>query len=213
MYFYHLINGSPTSSGTLTDRIVVFDDPVSSLDSNVLFIVSTLVRKVIEDVKRDDSKFKQVFVLTHNVFFHRQVTFNAKGNHGFWVVRKIDGQTSIAQHDTKNPIRTAYQLLWDELKAKPPSRTTLPNAMRRILEYYFNILGGCKFDKLMDKFQGEEKLVVNSLISWAQSGSHADIDDIDYMTADLEVQRDLFKRIFEKTGNIGHYNMMMKGSN
>ena len=209
LYFYHLISGSLTLSGTLTDRVVVFDDPVSSLDSNVLFIVSTLVRKVIEDVKKDDNRFKQVFVLTHNVFFHKQVTFRADGRHGFWVVRKAEGQTSIAQHDTKNPIRTAYELLWEELRAETPSSTALPNALRRILEYYFKILGGCDFDKLLEEFEGEEKFVVGSLISWAHSGSHADIDDMDHMTTDLEVQCGLFKRIFEKTGNIGHYNMMM----
>ena len=51
--------------------------------------------------------------------------------------------------------------------------------------------------------------MVNSLISWAHAGSHADIDDIDYMTDNLEAQCRLFKRIFEKTGNIDHYNMMM----
>ena len=209
LYFYHLINGSLTSSGTLTDRVVVFDDPVSSLDSNVLFIVSTLVRKVIEDVKRDDSRFKQVFVLTHNVFFHKQVTFRADGRHGFWVVRKTEGQTSIKEHDTTNPIRTAYELLWEEFRAETPSSTALPNALRRILEYYFNILGGCKFDKLLEEFEGQEKLVVRSLISWAHVGSHAEMEDIDYPTADLASQCRVFRLIFEKTGNIGHYNMMM----
>lgn len=209
LYFYHLISGSLTSSGTLTDRVVVFDDPVSSLDSNVLFIVSTLVRKVIQEVKQDNSRLKQAFVLTHNVFFHKQVTFRADGNHGFWVVRKAEGQTSIDQHDTNNPIRTAYGLLWDELRAEPPSRTALPNALRRILEYYFKILGGYHFDKLLEEFEGEEKLVVGSLISWAHVGSHADMDDAEYMTDDLEAQLGLFKAVFEKTGNIGHYNMMM----
>jgi wobble nucleotide-excising tRNase len=153
--------------------------------------------------------FLRLFVLSHNVFFHKQVTFNARGKHGFWVVRKTDGQTSIDKHDTKNPVRTAYGLLWNELKAKTPSRTAQPNALRRILEYYFKILGGYDFDKLLQEFEGEDKLVVNSLISWAHAGSHADIDDIGYMTDNLEAQCRLFKRIFEKTGNIDHYNMMM----
>ena len=42
LYFYHLLKGSESDSGMTTDRIVVFDDPVSSLDSDVLFIVSRL---------------------------------------------------------------------------------------------------------------------------------------------------------------------------
>ena len=209
LYFYHLINGSLTSSGTLTDRVVVFDDPVSSLDSNVLFIVSTLVRKVIEGAKQDDINFKQVFVLTHNVFFHRQVTFRAGGRHGFWVVRKTEGQTSIHPHDTKNPINTTYGLLWEELKSGSPSRTLLPNTMRRIIEYYFQILGGIDFVKLLNKFEGKDKIIVGSLISWAHAGSHAEMEDIQYSDADPETQLRLFREIFLKTNHIGHYNMMM----
>lgn len=38
LYFYHLLKGSNSDSGITTDRIVVFDDPVSSLDSDILFI-------------------------------------------------------------------------------------------------------------------------------------------------------------------------------
>jgi wobble nucleotide-excising tRNase len=36
LYFYHLLKGSESESGMTTDRIVVFDDPVSSLDSDIL---------------------------------------------------------------------------------------------------------------------------------------------------------------------------------
>lgn len=43
LYFYHLLNGShdENDGGINSDRVVVFDDPVSSLDSNILFIVSS----------------------------------------------------------------------------------------------------------------------------------------------------------------------------
>ncbi len=45
LYFYHLVRGSLTDSDVSKDKIVVIDDPVLSMDSSVLFIVSTLVMK------------------------------------------------------------------------------------------------------------------------------------------------------------------------
>ena len=48
LYFYHLVRGSETADGGLRDKIVVIDDPVSSMDSSSLFIVSALVREMID---------------------------------------------------------------------------------------------------------------------------------------------------------------------
>ena len=47
LYFYHRVRGSQ-SSNEIKDKIVVIDDPVSSMDSSALFIVSALVREMIE---------------------------------------------------------------------------------------------------------------------------------------------------------------------
>ena len=76
LYFYHLLKGSDTESGINTDRVVVFDDPVSSLDSEILFIVGSLIKKVFDETRNRSSLIKQVFVLTHNVYFHQEVSFN-----------------------------------------------------------------------------------------------------------------------------------------
>ncbi|MFP5459817.1 MAG: AAA family ATPase, partial [Bacteriovoracia bacterium] len=51
LYFYHLLKGSETESGMTSDRVVVFDDPVSSLDSDILFIVSNLIKGVFDEVR------------------------------------------------------------------------------------------------------------------------------------------------------------------
>lgn len=47
LYYYHLVKGS-LSSKAVKDKIVAIDDPVSSMDSGALFIVSALVREIIE---------------------------------------------------------------------------------------------------------------------------------------------------------------------
>jgi len=52
LYFFHLIYGSKQETGTNSRKIVVIDDPISSLDSKVLFIVSTLTKKIIDDCRK-----------------------------------------------------------------------------------------------------------------------------------------------------------------
>ena len=47
LYFYNRVKGCD-ENGVLKDKIVVIDDPVSSLDGNALFIISSLVREMIE---------------------------------------------------------------------------------------------------------------------------------------------------------------------
>jgi len=68
LYFYHHIKGSFSATGANTDRIVVFDDPVSSLDADILFIVCNLIKGVINEMRAGNSAIKQVFVLTHNIY-------------------------------------------------------------------------------------------------------------------------------------------------
>lgn len=46
LYFYHLCFGSQTNTGITNDKILVIDDPISSLDSNVLFVIATLVKRL-----------------------------------------------------------------------------------------------------------------------------------------------------------------------
>lgn len=145
LYFWHLVAGSNDTSGVSADRVVVFDDPVSSLDSDILFIVSTLVRRTCEKAQGGHSNIKQVFVLTHNAYFHKEVTFRAHEKQvAFWLVFKSNERSSITR-EQRNPVRTSYQLLWDEVRnAGASPNVSLRNTLRRILENYFSLLGGGK---------------------------------------------------------------------
>jgi wobble nucleotide-excising tRNase len=223
LYFYHLIKGSFSETGITKDRVVVFDDPVSSLDSDVLFIVSSLIREICENCRNGVEHIKQVFVLTHNVYFHKEVTYNSKRNpdkclpkESFWIVRKGMPHSQCDRHQC-NPIKTSYQLLWSEVReAEKAVRTgvlvspQIENALRRILEHYFTILGSVDYKNLCDKFDGPDKVMCRSLFSWVNAGSHSALDDAHITPSDAMVKNALrvFKEIFEKSGNPGHYEMM-----
>jgi wobble nucleotide-excising tRNase len=163
LYFYHQVRGS-MSSEELKEKIVVIDDPVSSMDSTALFLVSAIVREMV-NVCRNNTEYlnpkvpgdyiKQLFVLTHNVYFHREVTYQQVGYYNatsFYMIRKNDNISTIklckrqskdvpTEEENYNPVQNSYAALWDELR---DIQSTIPalNVMRRILEYYFLQLCG-----------------------------------------------------------------------
>jgi wobble nucleotide-excising tRNase len=216
LYFYHLLKGSDSDSGITTDRIAVFDDPVSSLDSDILFIVSSLIKGLIEEVRVGNGNIKQIFVLTHNVYFHKEVTYNSKrkdvamNEETFWIVRKPGLVSKIDKHPT-NPIKTSYELLWAEVRKPERSNLAIQNTLRRILENYFKILGGIGFEDLCAMFDGKEKLICRSLCSWVHDGSHYAHDDL-YVSIDdtmVDSYLKVFREIFYKSEHSAHYKMMM----
>lgn len=217
LYFFHLLKGSVSEAGVNTDRVAIFDDPVSSLDSDVLFIVSSLVRQTIEEVRAKSGRIKQVFVLTHNVYFYKEVIFdkkrggtNARSDESFWTVRKVNEVSTACKHSSI-PVKTAYEMLWSPLRNPNLMDQALQNNMRRVLEYYFCFLGGSSFDEILGLFEGEEKIICRSLMSWMHDGSHSLPDDVFHTLDESAMQRyiDVFRGIFTKKGHASHYNMMM----
>lgn len=213
LYFYHLLKGSQSGGGTASDCVAVFDDPVSSLDGEMLFVISNLIKGVFEEIKTGEGNIKQAFVLTHNVYFHKEITYGRpkkkEAKPTFWIVRKSQGKK--LKKSESNPIKTSYELLWVDVRNDERHCSgTLQNTMRRILEYYFKILGGVNKDDICGEFDGKRKTICNSLFSWAHAGSHH-VDEGLYvsMSHSDELYREVFREIFEKSGHAAHYDMMM----
>ena len=100
----------------------------------MLFIVSTLIRELIQDARENKGSIKQMFILTHNIYFHKEVTFNSKRYNGilseetFWLVKK-KGKISYIESQTENPIKTSYELLWDEVRKDTRNNATIQNTL------------------------------------------------------------------------------------
>lgn len=184
LYFYHRVRGSMNSE-ELKEKIVVIDDPVSSMDSTALFIVSAIVREMI-NVCRNNTEYlnpqvpgdyiKQLFILTHNVYFHREVTYQQVGYYNctsFYMIRKNDNVSTVklckrqnkeipSEEENYNPVQNSYAALWDELR---DLHSTIPalNVMRRILEYYFLQLCGYEGSDLrsivLEKEENRKKFI------------------------------------------------------
>lgn len=217
LYFYQLINGNNDQDKVNTARVIIIDDPISSLDSNILFMVSNLISNLKKEIRSNDSNFKQLIILTHNVYFHKEISFNkgmGMGNQRlhdetFWIIRKSDNISRISEYD-ENPIKNSYELLWKELRENLNSITT-PNIMRRILENYFKFFGNVDVNEIIEGFPDGDKVVCNALLSWANDGSHHVNDDL-YVDSNQELNQnylDVFRKIFKNSNHESHFNMMM----
>jgi len=218
LYFLQLTKGSVSQDNISEDRILVVDDPISSLDSNILFVISSLIRSVIQDIKAEKGNIKQLILFTHNVYFHKEVSFISSSQKecnqtNYWILRKHDKHTSLQCFDMKNPIKSSYELLWKEIRNRTECSTiSIQNTMRRILENYFKILGGMSEINLVDKFSiGEQREICKSLMLWINDGSHSLPDDLFIEKQDDVVEKyyNVFKDIFVHTKHDQHFSMMM----
>lgn len=164
LYFYHQIKGSESTDGGQKEKIVVIDDPASSMDSSALFIVSALVREMIEVCANNaiggnpvasGRYIKQIFILTHNAYFHREITYNRVRDYqfvNFYLITKVDNKSGIricvkknpdvlTEKINYNPVQNSYAALWEEYR-DVTTPIPLMNVIRRILEYYFLQLCG-----------------------------------------------------------------------
>ncbi|MBE0573303.1 AAA family ATPase [Candidatus Dojkabacteria bacterium] len=218
LYYLQLAKGGLSEDEVNKERVLIIDDPISSLDSNILFVVSTLIKEIIKNIKADIGTIKQLILLTHNVYFHKEVSFidgrtKTCNMTNFWILRKNDKITGLQSFGIENPIQSSYGLLWQELKSEEvKSSLTIQNIMRRIIENYFKLLGKLGDDELILKFPTkEDQEICRSLISWINDGSHSINDDlfIELQDRTIEMYKKVFKDIFVLTNHEGHYNMMM----
>lgn len=218
LYFLQLVKGSFDKSKVSEKKILIIDDPICSLDSTVLYIVSTMIHDLKEKIIKNICDVEQMFILTHNVFFHKEASFvngriSEENNVHFWILSKDNNISNIRSYGMENPIKTSYELLWKELKDNEnASIITVQNTMRRIIENYFGMFGNGKYDKIINSFDTvEEQITCKSLFYWINDGSHTIPDDlyVDSYTDAFQKYKNVFKQIFIKTENLAHYNMMM----
>lgn len=221
LYYLQLAKGSTQEDNITEERILIVDDPISSLDSNVLFVVSSLIKEIIKSIKNSVGTIKQMILLTHNVYFHKEVSFidgrtSKNGDTNFWIIRKNNNISSLQSYGMDSPIQSSYELLWKELKnTQKNSGITIQNTMRRIIENYFKILGKYADDDLIKSFDNhQEQEICRSLVCWINDGSHGLPDDlyIEQQEAILDKYLEVFKQIFVKMGHEEHYKMMYRES-
>lgn len=132
---------------------------ITALNASALFIVSALVREMLgvcsNNVRLEEHEYKgkyiqKIFILTHNAFFHREITYNQVSHYRYVSFFKINKKNNVSSVEkcvieaskvsekdrNYNPVQNSYNALWCEYEMLD-SPIPLMNVIRRILEYYF----------------------------------------------------------------------------
>lgn len=219
LYFIEKCNGSMSKDSDIADKekLVVIDDPISSLSQNYIYDIASLTHtKIIKG-----NKFKKVIVLTHSLFFYQELLNLApqvkdKFNKKYSLYRLSKKQYTNIQPMDKGALKNDYQSLWQIIKdviegnANP---VVLPNVMRNIIEYYFGFVH--KRDKLSEILnelaENEPEQGHKAFYRYINRSSHSDPTNIGLMVeVEPEAYLERFKSIFTKIENGEHYHCMME---
>lgn len=157
----------------LPKTVIFIDDPISSLDSNHIFQVRSLIQEFFNE---DD--YAQIFISTHNFEFFSvmrdsNLYKNFKGNQDagkrpfFWIRRRDDNTSTIEKlPKTFSEYKSEYVALFHLLKDynENPSKqdfqyaVLLPNAVRRFIELYTAM----KYPSSHDSVDERAKLVFDN---------------------------------------------------
>lgn len=233
LYFHQLVLGSEDADSVVKNKIVVIDDPVSSMDSSALFVVGALVRDMIAICNPDyttkehpQEYIKQIFILTHNAFFHQEVTYNQVQHYqyvSFFEITKVDNHSTVtpcvqrnretpALIENRNPVQNSYAALWDTY-IEVSSSNTLVNVIRQILDYYFLQLCGYSGvsikDEILKKHRDDfvtklpdgtedcsELHMAASLLQYLCTSNDRISDGLNFIHTSIDVES--CRRIFEK---------------
>lgn len=227
VYFWESLFGANESGSEPEDLIAVFDDPISSLDSETLFLVAAHIRQAATWAITGEKNLRQLIVLTHNTQFHHEAAYvtdrsSRDQRHYFRLLKQVDGITVAKDDGISSKIRGSYPLLWDSVVEAANSdedssliRVGVFNIVRRIVENYFRTIGQVKDYQSPQGLAAFEERVIMMFHIWASSGSHTIAEDID-QTIDVGGTHQflrLFRRYFDLQGHSAHFDMMLQASN
>ncbi|MBQ1492994.1 MAG: AAA family ATPase, partial [Blautia sp.] len=246
IYFKSLVYGSPDIGMAPSPKIVIFDDFISSIDSDISFWVATQVRKMIRECLDNDAPLsadakrpviRQVFLLTHNVYFYNEIAtpfFSDYAHCTCFEIRKdLGNKSSIEISEAKSemdgqsrniiPVRMRYDGLWRDFLQGTDPRELLRIA-RNILEYNFVYHGGYidgslrkallveHADKFYDPGTGDDTdfLIVEELLSAFEVNREGFHDGmyLDLDSLSPDRIRHAVRTVFSAMGQGRHYEWM-----
>src|SRR5690554_3795310 len=216
LYFLEQCKGllEPNSPLGLADKIIVIDDPVSSLSHNFVYEIAILIQKEIIN-----KSFKQIFLYTHNLFFFHEMMnqSNLKQDEfiqHYSLYRVYKSEFSKIVPIQRNDIRNEYDGYWQiirDAKADRVCSPILPNAMRNVLEHFFSFVH--KKDKLSDVLSnlGNEHINYRPMLRYISRESHSDMVNLtDFGDIDTGRFLEIFRQVFVRTEYEDHYKRMVK---
>lgn len=209
LYFIELCRGKKDTSEAGKKKIIVIDDPISSLSHIYVFNVGRLIHN---EFLRSD-KYEQVFLLTHSLYFFYEMTDTNKErrneNQKLFRIRKNSTGSEILEMNYEE-IQNDYHAYWFIVKDDQQPPALIANCMRNIIEYFFNFVEKRDLNNVFQKPAMQENRF-QAFCRYINRESHSlgqnifDIKEFNY--ADF---KDAFALVFKENGYEVHYKKMIK---
>ncbi|WP_334086322.1 AAA family ATPase [Helicobacter typhlonius] len=217
LYFLELCKGKTSKTEEDKKKVIVIDDPISSLSHNHIFNVAQLIKQIFFS---KNNEFEQIFVLTHNLYFFNELRRIVeqeykKENKRKEMLSKIrilkdENNFSSFNKINDNEILNDYQAYWQILKDFDNQKgylAIIPNTMRNILEHFFTFVGKDYKNEL-------NNIKDKAFLRYINRESHSDSENLsDTKDIDIKSFEGCFKQIFTDLGYEEHYNIMMNVDN
>lgn len=210
LYFIELCRGKKDATEAGKKKIIVIDDPISSLSHIYIFNVGRLIHK---EFLRSD-KYEQVFLLTHSLYFFYEMTDTKderrKLNQKLFRIRKNSSGSEILEMKYQE-IQNDYHSYWQIIKDESSPNALIANCMRNILEYFFNFVEKQNSLNNLFQIQAMQENRFQAFYRYMDRESHSlgqnifDLKEFNY--ADF---KDAFALVFKENGYEEHYKKMMK---
>lgn len=210
LYYLELCRGKKDATEAGKKKIIVIDDPISSLSHIYIFNVGRLIHK---EFLRSD-KYEQVFLLTHSLYFFYEMTDikdeRRKLYQKLFRIQKNSTGSEILEMKYQE-IQNDYHSYWQIIKDESSPKALIANCMRNILEYFFNFVE--KQNSLNNLFQipAMQENRFQAFYRYMDRESHSlgqnifDIKEFNY-----DDFKDAFALVFKENGYGEHYKKMMK---
>ena len=218
LYFIETCQGLLDKDTAQKRRIIVLDDPVSSLSTQYLFAIGRIIGNAFyPDVKKNNSatlyevkpKVEQLFILTHSLYFLYEMTMPKKEHREvsqkLFRVHKTSNGTMIDSMGYEH-IQSDYHSYW--LAVKDNTNPVLwANCMRNIIEYFFNFVEKRDLNNVMKALTDPKYQAFNRFIN---RESHSLGQNIyDFKDFDYDIFFEAFKLVFTSNNYEEHFNKMM----
>ncbi len=206
LYFRELCKGASRDSSKTGKKIIVIDDPISSLSHVFIFNIGQMIKYDFLDSK----EYEQVFLLTHNLYFFHEMIKQVKAKDRLLFKLSKNRQGSNFSVISKEDIQNDYQAYWSVVKAKDQHGALIANCMRNIIEYFFGFIEKEDLDSVFKKPVLREKKY-QAFYRYINRESHSDgVNIYDFTEFDYDLFKEAFRLVFYESGYEEHYNKMMR---
>ncbi|HCE56136.1 MAG TPA: hypothetical protein DER05_14535 [Lutibacter sp.] len=226
LYFLEMCRGKQEATETGKKKIIVIDDPISSLSHIYVFNIGRLIKNEFfgekESIKDEETgeqvniwnyKYEQVFILTHSLYFFYEITETKHDERKetqklFRLIKNNDG--SSFQKMKYEEIQNDYQAYWYIIKDENQPPALIANCMRNVIEYFFNFVE----KKDLNNFFRQKPLSSNrfqAFYRYINRESHSLGQNIfDFKEFDYADFKDGFAELFKAAGYEEHHKKMIR---